>query len=104
MSQYIRPGSTVPIVVNDVILITTPSGTQDFGTAQNVLEPQALAYEHVQNAVSSSWVITHNLGFKPNVTVVDSGGTIYEGEITYTNSNSLTVSFSQAFSGKAYLS
>jgi hypothetical protein len=104
MSQYVRPGTTVPIVVNDVILITTPSGTQDFGTAQGSLEPQALAYEHTQNAVSSSWVITHNLGFKPNVTVVDSGGTIYEGEITYTNSNSLTVSFSQAFSGKAYLS
>ena len=104
MSQYVRPGTTVPIVVNDVILITTPSGTQDFGTAQGSLEPQALAYEHVQNLVSASWVITHNLGFKPNVTVVDSAGTIYEGEITYTNLNSLTVSFSQAFSGKAYLS
>jgi hypothetical protein len=49
-------------------------------------------------------VINHNLGFKPNVTVVDSAGTIYEGEITYTNPNSLTVSFSAAFSGKAYLS
>jgi hypothetical protein len=104
MSQYVRPGSSVPIVVNDVILITTPSGTQDFGTTSNALEPQALAYEHTQGAVSSSWVINHNLGFKPNVTVVDSAGTIYEGEITYTNSNSLTVSFSQSFSGKAYLS
>jgi len=104
MSQYVRPGSSVPIVVNDVILITTPSGTQDFGTTSSALEPQALAYEHTQGAVSSSWVINHNLGFKPNVTVVDSAGTIYEGEITYTNSNSLTVSFSQSFSGKAYLS
>jgi hypothetical protein len=104
MSQYVRPGSSVPVIVNDVILITTPSGTQDFGTTSNALEPQALAYEHTQGAVSSSWVINHNLGFKPNVTVVDSAGTIYEGEITYTNSNSLTVSFSQAFSGKAYLS
>jgi hypothetical protein len=104
MSQYVRPGASVPIVVNDVILITTPSGTQNFGTSSSVLEPQALAYEHTQGTVSNSWVITHNLGFKPNVTVVDSAGTIYEGEITYTNSNSLTVSFSQAFSGKAYLS
>jgi len=104
MSQYVRPGSTVPVVVNDVVLITTPSGTQDFGTTSTALEPQALAYEHTQGVVSSSWVITHNLGFKPNVTVVDSAGTIYEGEITYTNSNSLTVSFSQAFSGTAYLS
>jgi len=65
---------------------------------------QVLAYEHMQGAVSDTWVINHNLGFKPNVTVVDSGGTIYEGEIAYTNSNSLTVSFSTAFSGKAYLS
>lgn len=104
MSQYVRPGSSVPVIVNDVILITTPSGTQDFGTTSNALEPQALAYEHTQGAVSSSWVINHNLGFKPNVTIVDSAGTIYEGEITYTNSNSLTVSFSQSFSGKAYLS
>ena len=105
MSQYVRPGSTVPITVNDVILITTPSGVQDFGsTGLPAFEAQALAYEHTQGAVSNSWVITHNLGFKPNVTVVDSAGTIYEGEITYTNSNSLTVSFSQAFSGKAYLS
>jgi hypothetical protein len=63
-----------------------------------------VAYEHTQGSVSDSWTIPHNLGFKPNVTVVDSGGTIYEGEITYTNSNSLTVSFSAAFSGKAYLS
>lgn len=104
MSQYVRPGTTVPIVVNDVILITTPSSSQEFGSQDNPLEPQALAYEHTQGSVSSSWVINHNLGFKPNVTVVDSGGTIYEGEITYTNANSLTVSFSQAFSGKAYLS
>lgn len=104
MSQYVRPGTTVPIVVNDVILITTPSGTQTFGSTESVSEPQALAYEHIQGAVSNSWIITHNLGFKPNVTVVDSAGTIYEGEIAYTNSNSLTVSFSQAFSGKAYLS
>jgi hypothetical protein len=105
MSQYVRPGTTVPTVVNDIILITTPSGTQNFGSTEVVpTAPQVLAYEHTQGVVSNSWVINHNLGFKPNVTVVDSAGTIYEGEITYTNSNSLTVSFSQAFSGKAYLS
>jgi hypothetical protein len=40
----------------------------------------------------------------PNVTVQDSAGNIVEGEIAYTNTNSLTVSFASAFSGKAYLS
>jgi len=63
-----------------------------------------VSYEFTQGTASSSWIINHNLGFKPNVTVVDSAGTIYEGEITYTNTNSLTVTFSAAFSGKAYLS
>jgi hypothetical protein len=59
---------------------------------------------HTQGSASATWVITHNLGFYPNVTVQDSAGNIVEGEITYTNTNSLTVSFASAFSGKAYLS
>jgi hypothetical protein len=63
-----------------------------------------VSYEHTQGAASASWAITHNLGFKPNVTVVDSAGNIVEGEIAYTNSNSLTVSFQSAFSGYAYIS
>jgi hypothetical protein len=63
-----------------------------------------VSFEHTQGSASDAWVINHNLGFKPNVTVVDSAGTLYEGEITYTNTNSLTVSFSASFSGKAYLS
>ena len=63
------------------------------------------SFEWAQGTSSDTWVIVHNLGFNPNVTVVDSSGTLYEGEIAYnTNRNSLTVTFSSAFSGKAYLS
>jgi hypothetical protein len=65
---------------------------------------QTLAYAHTQGSASDTWVIAHNLNFMPNVTVQDSAGNIVEGEITYTNTNSLTVSFASAFSGKAYLS
>ena len=63
-----------------------------------------VAYIHTQGVASDTWTINHNLNFYPNLTVQDSGGTIYEGEITYTNTVSLTVTFSAAFSGKAYLS
>ena len=66
--------------------------------------PSRVAYQHTQSLPSSSWNITHNLGFYPNIVIQDSGGSIVEGEITYTNSNSLTVTFSSAFSGTAYLS
>jgi hypothetical protein len=197
MSQYRRPGSnSVPIAVNDVVLITTPEGTfhpdgcgcgscsgGGGGTTgaqgvhgsqgtQGLVGPQGLtgvqgsrgtqglvgsgsqgiigsqgiqgvqgggvsiqdvqdaiqslgigttddltegvtnkyftvsrvSYEHIQGTASNSWTITHNLGFKPNVTVIDSAGTIYEGEIAYINTSTLTISFSAAFSGKAFLS
>ena len=63
-----------------------------------------VSFEHIQDEVSNTWLVVHNLGFKPNVTIQDSAGTIYEGEISYTTLDSLTVSFSSAFSGKAFLS
>jgi hypothetical protein len=176
-NQYTRPGSaTIPIAVNDVVLITTPEGTLESsgiggggdgaqgtqgvqgargtqgvqgtqglgtqgtqgsvgtgtqgtqgtqgtaglqgisgaeldntddlteGTTNKYFTVGRVSYDHMQGAASSSWSITHNLGFKPNVTVIDSAGNIVEGEIAYTNSNSLTVSFQSAFSGNAYLS
>jgi hypothetical protein len=61
------------------------------------------SYTHQQAVSASTWNITHNLGRKPSVTVIDSGGSECEGLITYTNSNSLTIVFSAAFSGEAYL-
>ena len=65
---------------------------------------QAIAYTHTQNSVSSTWSITHNLGFYPNVTSVDSAGTSIEGTVTYTSATVLELVFSVATSGKAYLS
>ena len=64
----------------------------------------AVAYHHVQGTSSAVWTINHYLGWQPNVTVQDSGGSVVEGEISYTSVNALTVTFSGAFSGNAYLS
>jgi hypothetical protein len=74
------------------------------GTTNKYFKVDRVSYEYTQGSASNSWVIEHFLGFKPNVTVVDSAGNIVEGEIAYTNTNSLTVSFQSAFSGYAYLS
>lgn len=64
----------------------------------------SVAFNHQQGVSSDTWTIRHNLNFYPNVTVVNSAGTIVEGEITYTNKNSLVLHFQSAFSGNAYLS
>lgn len=62
------------------------------------------AYTHTQGAPANPWVITHNLGFRPNVIVIDSGGSVVEGDITYPTVNQMQIAFSGAFSGVAYLS
>ena len=56
-----------------------------------------------QEAASATWVITHSLGGKPSVTIVDSADTHVFGEVQYNSNTQITVLFSAAFSGKAYL-
>lgn len=107
MSQFVRPGSSSTTYVNDVISITTPSGTTTTGTTgegTSTFVMPDLAYAHTQGVASATWTVNHNLDFYPNVTVQDSAGTIVEGEITYTTRNQVVLTFSSPFSGKAYLS
>ena len=59
-------------------------------------------YIHVQNTPSATWTVPHNLGKKPSVVIVDSADDVVYGEITYTDDNNITLTFSGAFSGKAY--
>jgi hypothetical protein len=60
-------------------------------------------YEFDQGVPASVWTITHNMGKFPAVSVVDSGGTIVEGQVDYVDNNNLTIKFTASFSGKAYL-
>lgn len=60
-------------------------------------------YVFVQSTPSATWNITHNLSKFPSVSVVDSANTVVYGDIDYINENSLTVTFSAAFGGKAYM-
>ena len=62
------------------------------------------SYTHNQISTSSSWTINHNLGYYPAITIKDNSGQIIEGQITYNNGNTVTLDFSIAISGTAYLS
>ncbi len=59
-------------------------------------------YEHTQSVSSTTWVIVHNLGKRPAVSVVDSEGRECYGDVVYNSANQCTVNFSAAFGGKAY--
>jgi len=62
-----------------------------------------LNFTFTQNTPSATWTITHDLGKFSSVSVVDSANTVVYGNVDYINDNSLRVTFSAAFSGKAYL-
>ena len=55
-----------------------------------------------QIAASNVWIVDHNLGKFPAVTIVDSAGTQVIGEIEHINQNQTRISFSASFGGKAY--
>lgn len=60
-------------------------------------------YVFTQSLASNTWNITHTLGGRPSVTVVDSAGTTVVGEVVYNSDTSITVLFTSPFSGQAYL-
>src|SRR5262252_4632543 len=85
----VQPTNDVNVVVAAGIPATTPN----------------LSYRHVQSTAATTWTINHNLGFRPNVAVVDStGNVIYPGNIQYTSSTQVVLTFSAAVGGEAYLS
>lgn len=59
-------------------------------------------YVHIQSTPSAQWVASHNLGKRPAVVVVDSTDTVVYGDIQYIDDNTVTLTFSGAFSGRAY--
>lgn len=97
-------------MVLDIIKLQTTwndaagSINSNFTKIQQVLQGAGIAsYVHVQNEASNEWSIAHNLGKYPSVTVVDSAGSVVYGDVVYDSDHRLTVRFTSAFSGKAYL-
>lgn len=58
---------------------------------------------YTQASPSALWTINHSLGGRPSITVVDTAGTVVIGEVTYISNSQITVTFTAAFAGYAYL-
>lgn len=63
-----------------------------------------LTYTFEQTTPASTWTIAHGLGEYLNATVVTSSGVQVEGDVLFQDANSIVITFTDAFSGKAYLS
>lgn len=91
LGHVIPDGST--IVVNPATgVMSATSGTGDKYEVYNQLVPAAI------------WNINHSLNKVPVVYVVDSGGSIVQGDVSYPGFNQVRIEFAYPFGGTAYLS
>ncbi len=81
------------------VLESTAGGTRSWVPAEISSDK---TYVHTQNSPDTTWVIYHNLGKFPSITVVDSAGDVVEGDISYIDDNTAMVLFSAPFGGKAF--
>jgi len=70
-------------------------------TTNNIFTSDA-NFVFTQGSAATQWVVDHDLGKKPAVTVVDSAGTVVIGQVVYNTDNRCTLDFEAAFSGKAF--
>lgn len=96
------------ISVEEDILIVESEGTTEIievGTPgpQGIPGDAAGSYVHDQMSASLTWTVNHNLGRYPTPDVFDSDQEQVEGHVEHISTNQLTITFTSAISGKAYM-
>lgn len=95
----------IDVATGDFYGPKTEEGWPDepFFTAITLATHQNERHVFTQATPSATWVIPHELGGRPSVTVVDSAATAVIGEVQYDSDSQITVTFTAPFSGFAYL-
>ena len=60
-------------------------------------------FEYQQVTASTLWTVNHNLNRHPSVTTTNTTGGVINGTVTYINNNTVTIRFTPAKTGFAYL-
>ncbi|NTU83044.1 MAG: hypothetical protein HGA45_27360 [Chloroflexales bacterium] len=63
----------------------------------------ARSYTHQQQVAAAVWLVEHRMGVYPDVTVIDTAGTVLGADVRYLSPDQLEVRASAAFSGTAIL-
>jgi hypothetical protein len=98
------PGQRGPAGPSGAAGAAGPTGATGSTGPQGPVGPSGQSFVYTPADARDTWNITHNLGYQPNVMVVDNVGTEYFGTVVYTNNSSLTITFTSAVYATAYLS
>jgi hypothetical protein len=70
-------------------------------TITNISTVQSGYYYHEQNVASNQWVVKHNLGVRPVVSLLTDGYQEMVASVTHTDENTVVIDFNFDASGKA---
>ncbi len=110
---YINTGSTGPSLGlvytegganQNIIQVSAGGCITRINLNPSITLNQNTSFVHTQTVPSIVWDITHGLNMMPNVRTEDSSGNDIEGVIENVNVDRVKIYFTQAISGKAYLS
>jgi hypothetical protein len=83
----------------NIIRLITPGPQGPQGPAGDA----ASSYTHTQSTPSATWTMPHNLGFRPSVELLNTGGQEFEGDILHLSENVCVATFNQPIAGLARL-
>ncbi len=97
--------NTVTVTENDnTTVVTVPVTNTVTAITQGPQGPSgAGGFVYQQTSPATVWTINHNLGFKPTVELIDSGGQEIDGEISHPTNNQTVVTLNPASAGLARL-
>lgn len=84
------PNTTLDTIINAIVTNITNNNTD-------------ARHEFTQSSPDTVWSITHNLGKKPSITIMDDSGNMLIPDITYVDDNTVRLTFNTPMSGVAYL-
>ena len=88
---------------NSTTVVTVPITNTVTATTVGPQGPAGVGYLHQQTSSSTTWVINHNLGFRPAVELFDSGSQEIDGDVAHPSVNQAIITLSPATTGTARL-
>lgn len=73
-----------------------------FDGSANISVPGS-GFRYEQLVASASWAISHGMNKYPSVSIIDSSGASIVGDVSWVDLNNVTINFSGAIAGEAYL-
>ena len=99
-----QTSNTVVVTENgSSTVVTVPQTSTVTAITQGPQGPAGAGYVHTQSTASATWTITHNLGFKPSVELLNAGSQEVDGDVVHTSYDVTIVYFTAAIAGFARL-